>query len=164
MGEKLEKQICESCGADVRLNALFCFNCGSQVASDEAVEAENINDKSVSDAWFKEEIAVVPQDTKSVATSNKKTKVVVKEKTKTLEKIITTETTENGQVEKIAPENSIKLKSAANLRDKSKLGGKKTVEIEWTEPRSAPNIWFLLVSLILAGVAAFTLFAMIYLR
>ena len=160
MGEKLEKQICESCGADVRLNALFCFNCGSQVGTDEAVEAENTEGKTVSDDWFKEELAAVPKETKRTATT-KKTKVAVKEKTKTSEKI---KTPEKAKSEIIAPENSIKLKSAASLRDKSKLGGKKTVEIEWTEPHSAPNIWFLIVSLILAGLAASALFAMIYLR
>lgn len=28
----VEKEICENCGADVRENTLFCYNCGSRVA------------------------------------------------------------------------------------------------------------------------------------
>ena len=152
MAEILEKQVCESCGVDIRPKALFCYNCGSQVASDEAVQAEIEHEKKISNAWFKEELTETPAVT---IASTVKPKVAVEEKVKP---------EENGKKTELPTDNSIKLKSAASLRDRSKLGGKKTVEIEWDEPKSAPNIWFLIVALILAAFAGFILFAMLYIR
>lgn len=154
MADTLEKQICQSCGAGVRAKALFCYNCGSQVASDEDVQAEAENEAKVSNAWFKEEIAETPIVAKTT-TVTKKTKVVVEEESKP----------EQSKIKNDLPtESSVKLKSAAAIRDRSKLGGKKTIEIEWEEPKSAPNIWFIIISLILVTFAVCILFAMLYIR
>lgn len=156
MAEILEKQICEACGADIRPKALFCFNCGSQVASDEEVQAEEANSKKISDAWFKEEIAPTPTQpaiTEVAGKTAKKKTVAVEEKAKT-----------DGKGKIAETSSSTKLRSAASLRDKSKSPEKKRVEVVWEEPSSAPNIWFLIVSLILVGFAVFILYAMLYIR
>ncbi|MBX7171917.1 MAG: zinc ribbon domain-containing protein [Pyrinomonadaceae bacterium] len=154
MAEILEKQTCKACGAEIRPKALFCYNCGLQVGSDEEVEAENARQKKISDAWFKEEIAPTPKPAKSPA-KVQKTKVATEEKK---------ETVENGKKSEAATAGSIKLKSAASMRDKSKMAEKKQVEVVWEEPSTAPNVWFLIVSLILIGFAVFVLFAMLYIR
>ena len=146
MVEKLEIQVCEACGVDVRPKALFCYNCGSQVASDEEVQAESANENQVSDVWFKEEIASVAP------------KPVVEDKPVKAKSVATKKSVEP----KVEP--AIKLKTAASLREKSKLNQKKTVEVVWEEPQSAPNVWFLMVSIILIAFAVFILFAMLYIR
>lgn len=160
MADNLDKQTCEACGADIRANALFCYNCGSQVGTDEAVQAEIENEKKVSNAWFKEELtepAAIAKDTPTKQKVNPK----IKEKVEVTEK---TKSQNGSNKTDISKENSIKLTTAAAIKDRSKLGGRKTVEIEWDTPKSAPNIWFIIVSLILAAFAAFILFAMLYIR
>lgn len=160
MSENLEKQICESCGAEIRANALFCFNCGAQVASDEAVQADIEHEEKVSNAWFKEELAEAPKAPQK-ATSPQKVKEKVSKKTKDEVKV---NTNNNGKGLDKQTETPVKLKSAASIKDRSKLGGRKTVEIEWDLPESAPNVWFLIVSFILLVFAIFILFAMLYIR
>ena len=154
MAEILEKQTCKACSAEIRPKALFCYNCGSQVGSDEDVEAENVRQKKISDAWFKEEIAPTPKPVKRSSTVQK-TKVATEEKK---------ETGENGKKAETSTPGSIKLKSAASMRDKSKIAERKQVEVVWEAPSTAPNVWFLVVSLVLIGFAVFILFAMLYIR
>ena len=138
MVEKFENQVCGACGVDVRPNALFCYNCGSQVASDEMVAAENKRSKKVR----------VPK----AAVTNKLGKLA---EVKPIAADKFTETT----IEK-----PVNLRTAASLRDKSRLAQKKRVEVVWEEPTSAPNVWFLIVTLILALFAACILYIMLYLR
>lgn len=163
MAETLEKQICQACGVDIRPKALFCFNCGSQVASDEDVEIENQHQKKISNAWFKEEITENKVVEKTpVATKKKKSEPVGEKPAGFQPKVIGKTGAEKKSLEK--PDSLSELRTAASMRNKSKLETKKAVEVVWDEPKSAPNIWFLLVTLILAGFAVFVLFAMLTLR
>jgi len=163
MAETLEKQICQACGVDIRPKALFCFNCGSQVASDEDVEIENQNQKKISNAWFKEEITEnkVVEKTPAV-TKPKKSEPVIEKPSGFKPKLTGKAGPEKKSPEKI--DSVSELKTAASIRNRTKLENRPSVEVVWDEPKSAPNIWFLLVSLILAGFAVFVLFAMLTLR
>ena len=181
MAEKLlDNQICENCEAEIRQNALFCYNCGFQVVEDEIVEAENNNGSKVSNAWFKDSITEA-KETENIAvttkTSHKKTDVKVESIDISMEKTIPafevsddspintkakSDTTKNTQ--KTKTEDLSKLKTAASLRQQSRLAPKKTVEVVWDAPKSTPNVWFLIVSLVFAGLAVAALFAMLYIR
>jgi hypothetical protein len=157
MAEILEQQVCQACGEKVRPNALFCFNCGSQIGSDEEVEVENQRQLKISSAWFKEDIIEGSvAETKAAAAVLKKTEPII-EKPQAVRPKVTTEVIEKKTA---APE----LKTAASLRDRAKPPTRKSVQVVWEEPKSAPNIWFLIVSLILIAFAVFILFAMLYLR
>ncbi len=137
MVEKLENQVCQACGVDVRSKALFCYNCGLQVASDEMV-AES-------------------EKAQEITQTGPKTAVTSKlDKIKVAKPIITDKSIET-TLKKPA-----KLRTAGALRDKSKLTPKKKVEVVWEEPHNAPNIWFLLVSLILVLFAGCVLSCPIY--
>lgn len=57
-----------------------------------------------------------------------------------------------------------KLKSAASIRQKSKLAEKKRVEVVWAPPQGAPNIWFVAVAIVLTMFAVGILAIMLYIR
>lgn len=134
MAETLVKnRVCDTCGADVRSGAFFCYNCGSSVtaASPERNGSNDIGEKTEKmpfpeKAFEDEKIPVVEN----------------KEK----------ETNEKNEAE-ITAEAKPVLKSAASMRRKPKTIQRKRIEVTWEEPASAPNVWFLLVAVLLTGLA-----------
>lgn len=46
---KVKKNVCGDCGVDIREGTVFCYNCGSRVAGDDAAAETNLNggDKGV---------------------------------------------------------------------------------------------------------------------
>ena len=171
MAEKLvEVQVCQSCGADVRLNAFFCYNCGSQVVPDEILEAEETDNK-VSNAWFKESITeqnIEPLAEQKIVDKSgiELTPLAVAETTAIEAGIPPLEIETEPEKTEIKPETSKtkSLKTASSLRQKPKLPPKKKVEVTWEAPRSAPNVWFLSVALILLLLAVGLVIAMLYVR
>lgn len=192
MAETLvEQKVCAKCGADVRKDALFCYHCGGAVEAEVAVSAANGD--SVSSGWFRENIAAEepktttkldapvaektdkpiskPSDLRletaiekpteifsdAPAEKPKKTKI---NKTSELPKV---ETTIEKTLEK--PKEETKLKSAAAMRRKAKIVEKKRIEeYEWEEHENAPNLWFILVALILIAIAGGLFFLAIYVK
>lgn len=160
MAEKLVKNsVCEKCGAEVRLNALFCYNCGGQVASDEEVAAETQNGIKISDAWFKETIAEGQLAQTTVTEKRTTTAVAEKEDIQAIPKPTESLTNDTFTRTKNEP-----LKTAASLRNKQRPTQKKKVEVKWESHENAPNFWFLTVAIILVAFAIFILFAMLYIR
>lgn len=165
MAEVLVKnQICEKCGAEVRLNAFFCYNCGSQVVSDEVIEAEE-NSGDVSNAWFKETITEAKPEPK------KEKKIVDKSGVEltplAIDQPIAKPTIDlkAEPVPKIPERKETKpLKTAASIKERPKSFTRKKVEVTWEEPKSAPNVWFLVVSVLFLLFAAGLVFAMLYIR
>lgn len=164
MAEKIvEKQFCGKCGVDVRPNTLFCYNCGSQVASDEEVELENSKAPEVSNAWFKEEIA----DSKKFETSKLDSKLVsaqAKEKVKSPAIPKPTDSITSEELPKTEKSKTSQLKTASSLRKQKKLNKPKQTWVTWESYENAPNLWFLLVALVLTLFAVGILFAMLYIR
>jgi cobalamin biosynthesis Mg chelatase CobN len=161
MAEKLEEvQVCENCGADIRLNAAFCYNCGSQVVPDDMVDA--VNSGSVSNAWFKESITEHKnepiQEKKIVDKSGiELTPLAVAEPP-----IVETETKVTAE-EKVE-EKPKPTKTASSMRQKPKFTPRKQVEVTWEAPQGTSNVWFLIVAFILLVLAVSLVLAMLYIR
>ncbi len=152
MAETLVKnQICNACGADVRLKALFCYNCGSSVAPQIVVE-ENHKKDEASDAWLREKIIENRKNDKNI------------DQQKELEESSTIETVTEKPIPKPSIQEEAKLKTAATMRRKSTTFQKKTVEVVWEEHENAPNGWFIVVALILTLFAAGILYLAMYLK
>ena len=146
MAETLVKnRVCNACGMDVRSGAFFCYNCGSSVTADviSSEKAENnAGQEKTENILFPENISVGE-------------KIAVVENKKTGE--------QNNGAEVISEEKP-KLKSAASMREKPKTIQRKRVKVVWEEPASAPNIWFILVAILLTGFAAALWFVASYLK
>jgi len=155
MAENLvENQICSACGAPVRPQALFCYNCGSSVAP----EIENAPPGDAAGEVWSDEIADENRAETNLLTDVSDSQAPPIEKpTDTL--------IENKSEKKSPPQAETKLKSAAALRRSGRVAPqKKTVEVIWEEPENAPNVWFLLVAFVLALFAVGILLAMLYIR
>jgi hypothetical protein len=147
-----ENQVCHSCGAAVREGALFCYNCGGDLSpSNTAKKDEN---ELVSDVQFRESIFV--GNGNHSKQSDLETKREIKE--------IFNETPIAKPIDKSNPDKETKLESAATIRKKTKSIQPKKVEIIWEEHDNAPNIWFILVAILLTVVAAVILFLAIRIR
>ncbi len=154
MAEMLvENQVCDACGADVRKGALFCYNCGGEVAS-EIVVAKNDKIETVDNTRFQENIS------KENGTEYKPSKV----KTKQEVRDISVEEPIAKPIEKSSLNEEAKLKSAAAMRRKSKIIQPKKVEIIWEEHENTSNVWFILVAVFLTIFAAVILFLAIHMK
>ncbi len=154
MAEMLvENQVCDACGADVRKGALFCYNCGGEVAS-EIVVAKNDKIETVDNTRFQENIS------KENGTEYKPSKV----KTKQEVRDISVEEPIAKPIEKSSLNEEAKLKSAATMRRKSKIIQPKKVEIIWEEHENTSNVWFILVAVFLTIFAAVILFLAIRMK
>ena len=133
MAETLvENRICKACGVEVRNDTFFCYNCGTSITADASSEKaeDNIGTDKTEKLLFLENIS---EAEKISVVENKKTEET------------------NGS--EIIAEEKPKLKSAASMREKPKMIQRKRVEVVWEEPASAPNIWFILVAILLTGFA-----------
>ncbi|HMS43231.1 MAG TPA: zinc ribbon domain-containing protein [Pyrinomonadaceae bacterium] len=192
MAETLvEQRVCAKCGADVRKDALFCYHCGGAVEAEVAVSATNGD--SVSSGWFRENIAAEEPKTTTkldAPVAEKTDKPISKPSDLRLETAIEkpageifdapfeaaneapiVKTAELPKVEtKIEkspekPKEETKLKSAAAMRRKAKIVEKKRIEeYEWEEHENAPNLWFILVALILIAIAGGLFFLAVYVK
>ena len=142
MAENLvENQVCQTCGADVRPNTLFCYNCGGSIKPGIAVALKD--KKDVGEAVFRD---------KSAEKDNQTAKI---------EQPISGQIA-NKPILKPGAIEETKLKSAAAMRRKSKIYQPKRVEIVWEE--RAPNGWFILAAILLTLFAAGIFYLAIYLK
>ncbi len=156
MGEMLvENQVCDACGADVRKGALFCYNCGGEVAS-EIVVAKNDKIETVDNVRFQESISKQSENGTEFRQSEVETKQEVRD--------ISVEEPIVKPIEKSSLNEEAKLKSAAAMRRKSKVIQPKKVEVVWEEHENTPNIWFILVAVFLTIFAAVILFLAIRMK
>ncbi len=151
----VENQICNACSTNVREGALFCYSCGGQVASQIAV-AKNDKNETVVPERFQETIIEENEN----GAESKQTEVELKPEVK---EIYVEETIGKPVIEPSLLE-ADKLKSAAAMRGKSKLIKPKKVEVVWEEHENAPNVWFILVALVLTILAIVILFLAIRMK
>ncbi|HEY0458680.1 MAG TPA: zinc ribbon domain-containing protein [Pyrinomonadaceae bacterium] len=163
----VEKEICDACGADVRPDSLFCYNCGGPVSEEAQKTGTNNNLKTVGSDHLK---------TNSAGTSDFKTTPLNRQSVESLESQPVAKPIEKpasgklpANIEEKPPEKASiqedsKLKSAANLRRKAKIYQKKTVEVVWEEPESAPNKWFPIVAILLILLVVGIFYLAMYLR
>ncbi len=141
----VENQICNACGADGRLNALFCYNCGKSVAP-EIVVAETDKKDKVNDIWLREKIA-----------ENGNMQVALKES-------LTDERIAEMPIPKPDIQAEATLNSATPTQRKSATFQKKTVEVVWQKHENAPNGWFIIAAVILTIFAVGILLLAMYLK
>lgn len=134
----VKNSTCRHCGADVRPDTQFCYNCGGAIAL--AAEAVPQRETAVNTPLRENIVENVNGD------SSKKTNKldIADVMGKPIEKPEVIEETE--------------LKSAASMRRKSKIIQPKKVEVIWEEHENAPNVWFILVAVILTIFAAVVLY------
>lgn len=151
MAETLVKEkVCDTCGADIRPNSVFCYNCGSSVAPQVPLGANKT--QKLSDGWFKGDL--VEEKNNETVSEKVETKIV-----ETEDEVRSDEIAETGFIEETTQEDKTekrdlsKMDSAANLRRRGKSLQKKRVEIVWEEHDNAPNGWFIFIALLLAVLA-----------
>jgi len=156
----VENQICETCGADVRPQALFCYNCGGadgvQIEKTEnKTESKNGNNKSgdvLLKNNFKEEIKEETAEKPANSESNGDVRKIE----------VTAETIKKDKKADVFEE--AKLKSAASLRRKAKSIQPKEIEIVWEEPERISGLRLTLIVLLLSAFAAGVVFLAISLK
>ena len=149
MAETLvENQVCNACGADIRKDALFCYNCGGTVASEsvnpKAAETLHINPAAVKPG------SIINESKTSQSKSGVTSKLPLE---KPDEPVV---------ISDVKPEAA--LTSAASLRKKPKNIERKQVEISWEEYKSAPNIRFIIAALLLTAFAVLVIWLGLYSR
>jgi hypothetical protein len=147
----LEKPICSACGADVRPQALFCYNCGSSVAPE--IKAETNHENNADGLAAK---TGLPE------TFDKPIEMPT-------DALIGKGKPENNSAAATAVQDRANLKSAAALRrEKAKINqsSRKKIEVVWEEPGDgeAPNIWFILAALVLTLISVGILVAVLYIK
>jgi len=153
----IEKRICEACGSEIRSGALFCYHCGGAVENEVKVAAANGD--SVSSGWFRENIS----DETEAKETTKLDKIEIEDEGEPIKKPIDVPLESLDEKSKITPEK--KLKSAAEMRRKSRLTQKNRVEeIVWQEHENAPNGWFMIIAVILIFVAGLLFYLAIFVK
>jgi len=177
-GTKTKNEVCSGCGADVRPNAEFCYNCGEEISPPLTPEEQTVG---ISDVWLKEDIQEGGEDI--VQASGKgleePSEFEAEEKpanysginkvAKDSDRAIKGKDGTDGEPETKADDpipkpksaGEAKLKTAASIRKKSKKALVNQEEIVWQEYDQNPNIFFLLVAFgIVLGVVALFYIAM----
>lgn len=168
MAETLvENKVCEACGADVRSGSLFCYNCGGAVSLDLPESGKKNNKKDVNDAKFQSDVS----EKSDLKTTRLKKENVENIESKPIEKPLENlsvgellEKLDEKTIEKPTIQEDAKLKSAANMRRKTKSFQKKKVEIIWEEPENSPNKWFPIVAVLLILFVVAIFYLAMYLR
>lgn len=161
----VEKQFCEACGADIRSEALFCYSCGQSVTGETVAETQDLSKNNISDAWFRGEITSGAK-TNNLNAENLTEKKSAKEKPKNKKSANTQIKQDKPKIPVPQPGESEKLKTAASIRQKSRVKTfkKKQIEVAWEEPEASSNILFIAVSIILTLLAGAALLAMLWIR
>ena len=159
----VENQICKTCGANVRPNALFCYNCGGSLA-ESSVEIENKNGNNhgsnalIIDNKDGNNVLIVDNNEKEAV---EKTFIVEKsvEDQKSVAAVKTKPSDTKPSIAKDA-----KLKSAASLRNKAKSFQRKEVEVVWEEPENTSGVLLPLIALLITVFAAIVVILAVYLK
>lgn len=136
----VKQKTCQACGADVRPNSMFCYNCGSSVTNGKT---------EVSDVWLRESLA--EENGETSAQSHETTKLdaaVVEEKLAAPREIEEVEKTEKFPKTTTIQEEA-KLKSAAAMRRKAKSFQQKEVQVVWEDAEDASNAKLIIASVLL---------------
>lgn len=131
----LEKATCESCGVDVRENTLFCYNCGTRVASEQTGE----------DFTAFETNGVNSGETSAAAGSDQDEELARRFK-----------------IDDVPAAD--KLANAAAQRKKARFSQRKPREVVWESPDESSNRLFVLITLLITVMAGGIVFLAVYLK
>lgn len=127
-GTAVQQEVCSACGTEIRNQALFCYHCG------EAVE------------MIDEPIPMPETGAKLKKGRKRAVREVSEDESDELDE--SSEELQSGKRGKNG-KRDLNLRTAASLKNKARRVEPKRVEIYWEEHESAPNSWFLLVSLLI---------------
>ena len=171
----VEKKICDACGADVRPNSLFCYNCGNAVSEELPAAAATNNSREDADVKkFQSDLAET-SDLKTTQLKREPVEAFDNQQmaqpigkpiagSELFEKAEAPLKVESEPLENPSIQDQAKLKSAANMRRKAKSFQRKTVEVVWEEPENAPNKWFPLVAIFLILLVVGIYYLAMYLK
>ncbi len=131
----LEKATCESCGARVRENTLYCYNCGTQVPNEQVdgdVDASETNGAN-SDLAAIDPIPVPDEELSGTPSDDP------------------------------VPD-SKKLADAAAERKKARISRRKPRQVVWDPADESADRWFVLVTLLITAIAAGVVTLALYLK
>lgn len=151
----VENRICSVCGAEIRPQALFCYNCGSSVAPEIGAATAQTNHDNKANETLDKPIEM-PTD---ALIGNREAENKSAAATNTAAAAATNRDRTN-------------LKSAAALkRERAKSGQnllppqRKKIEVVWEEPEEdAPNVWFIVAALVLTLLSVGILFAVLTIK
>lgn len=157
--KNLKKPVCDACGVDVREGSLYCYNCGGAVAPESKQAGASPAKTAVSDAWFKDDIAVK---------NDRQTNKLEAPKTEVVLPLVEEPRSDSPKLDAPIPKPGIyeeaRLKSAASMRRKGKSIERKTVEVVWEKPESTPDARFILAALLMSLMVILIFFAAAYLK
>ena len=141
----VEEHTCGACGAEVRADTQFCYNCGGSLGLDKADQADESDkqpDEAVQDIVQPIQMPMEPLDG-------------------TAEAIAST----NGEVAAaVTVTGEPKLRSAASLRRKAKAMERKPMEIVWEPAENGTNVRFVAATVIFLIFTAFVVALALYFR
>ncbi len=143
-GTVVKKEVCRSCGVEVRETSSFCYACGETILA--AVEPD-----------------IVSADTQILSGNGS-----LDQEAQPIE-IEVTQASDEPAAEVIsgkalqANEDNTKIRSAASFRRKAKAYNRKPVEIAWVQRERSPKA-FVIVSIVLTVFAAVLLALALYLK
>lgn len=157
----VENPVCKACNANVRPGALFCYNCGSAVAPDLAVETEDIKGAVTSNLGFNGNANTENNSAKYAAPIDRPID-------KPAGNFITPPIEKNAPLKdqklNVQDDKKVKTAATADAAGKSRTQEIKKVEVIWEAPENSSNIWFVVASTILVLFALLILLAMLYIR
>ena len=160
-GTAVEKEICTECGAEIRAEAAFCYNCGGEVKPiDTSVASDD-----VSEAWLREDIKDESLQTEKPDEVDKPIVMPLEVIGDEVDEAVSyeeTSVTEPKTKTRVKPK--IKMKSAASLRKKPKSLERKTVEVVWEEREGNANVWFIAMSVLITLLVAGLFLLAMYLK
>ena len=145
---EIQQPVCAKCGAEVRPDTAFCYNCGAAVTANAAPLTANgtgtvLNENSASKG-------------ENVSLRNESGSVKSESETGNMNGL-------SGRLEDRRPAPP-KYESAAGLRRKSKAAVRKPVEVTWEPEGESLNITFVIATVCLAIIVAVLVAVALYLK
>jgi predicted amidophosphoribosyltransferase len=128
-----ENIVCENCGADVRENTVFCYNCGERVTAEEVDEAPHVTADTNGSA--KEEMSHETRDALDDLAE---------------------------RLKQDEADSTDKLAAAAAERRKARVSPRKKKEVVWEPADDGPGILFVLITLLICVISAVIVLLTVY--
>ncbi len=138
----------------------------SEIDSKEEEKAEEIEEEDKAEEIEEDdEIEKPTEDLETVLSEKKSAETLLDddaENTESEQDQVKSKPFEENDFEK--PKTDAKLMTASALRNRSKPSRLKLVEIQWEERESSPNLWFIIIALVLVGLAGALIYISFYLK
>ncbi len=148
-----ENDLCTACGVDIRPEALYCYHCGAIVETASTPPVPRPNTTAVSSVWFEEELVSKDPESRDEERAAPAQVIDITDRIPKPDSDLLAGT-ENAEQLKIRVKQKTRVRrkpqltSAAALHRKSSSDRKMEIEVVWQERERSPNIWFIVMSLL----------------